>query len=60
MELTAAKLFGAAVLLIYALLYIFKQIRQHYDIKKLGGYAPKVPSRLPFGEFLASLPFAES
>ena len=60
MELTSAKLLAATVLLAYVLLYIFRQIRQHYDIQKLGGHAPKIPSRLPFGESLASLHFAES
>ena len=60
MELTTASLLAATVLLAYVLLYIFRQIRQHHDIKRLGGYAPKVPSRLPFGKPLTFLPSAES
>ena len=60
MELTLTKLLAATVLLAYVLLYITRQVRQHHDIKKLGGYAPKVPSWLPFGKSPPSSPSAES
>lgn len=55
MELSGAKVFAAIVMLAYVLLYVYKQVRLHYDIKKLGGYAPKVPSRLPFGKVQHSI-----
>ena len=50
MGLSHAKLLAVTVGLAYLSLYIYRQIRQHRNIIKLGGYAPKVPSRLPFGK----------
>lgn len=49
-ELFGAKALAAIVLVGYVLLYIYRQIRQHRDIKKLGGYAPKVSTKVPFGK----------
>lgn len=51
MDLSHAKLLATIVALAYVSLYIYRQIRQHHNIIRLGGYAPKVPSRLPFGKF---------
>ena len=50
MDLSHARLLAITVGLAYLTLYIYRQIRQHRHIIKLGGYAPKVPSRLPFGK----------
>ena len=45
-----ADILATIVIVGYILLYIYRQIRQHRDIKKLGGYAPKVPTRYPLGK----------
>ena len=37
---------------VFACVYIARKVKDHYDIKALGGYAPKVPSILPLGEVL--------
>lgn len=50
--LSRPKNLAAIVFLAFVLLYLFRQIKQHRDIKKLGGHAPRVPSRLPFGRVL--------
>ena len=49
-ELFGAKALVAIVLVGFVVLYIYSQIRQHRDIKKLGGYAPKVSTKIPFGK----------
>ena len=53
--MAAIKLFRAIILAVivlvaYVLLHIYKQVKNHQDIKKLGGYAPKVSTKVPFGQ----------
>lgn len=44
----AAGLFALALVL----LAVYSRVREHLEIRRLGGHAPVVSSRLPFGEFL--------
>ncbi|CAF9907115.1 MAG: hypothetical protein HETSPECPRED_007043 [Heterodermia speciosa] len=48
-KLFSASFLAAIALVGYVLLYLYRQIRQHRDIKRLGGYAPKVSTKVPFG-----------
>ena len=54
-KMFGAKNLAAIVLVAYALLYIYRRIRQHRDIKKLGGYAPLVSTKFPFGKSYMTL-----
>ena len=54
-DLFGAKTLVAIVLVGCVLLYVYRQVLQHRDIKKLGGYAPKVSTKFPFGKSLITL-----
>ena len=49
-KLFSASFLAAIALVGYVLLYVYRQIRQHRDIKRLGAYAPKVSTKVPFGK----------
>lgn len=40
---------GFLAAFVYACVYFARRIREHHEIQALGGYSPKVPSRLPLG-----------
>ena len=49
-DLFGVKTLAAIVLAGCVLLYVSRRIGEHRDIKKLGGYAPKVSTKFPFGK----------